>query len=54
MVYTGTLTAEQVDAIVADRDEWMTAALSTERCDRPAAELAVGEAYKAAGSTRPS
>ena len=53
MVYTGTLTAEQVDAIVAVRDEWMTAALSTERCDRPAAELAVGEAYKAAGFDPP-
>ena len=49
MTYAGTMSAEQRAATDKLRDGWMTTALSTERCDRPAAEAAVHEAYRAAG-----
>ena len=54
MTYQGTLTAEDLAAITALRDQWTQAALSTERCDRPAAEEAVTAAYQAAGIDKPT
>ena len=51
--YKGTLTPEHLAEISRVRDEWMTIALSTERCDRPAAEATVAAAYRAAGFDAP-
>jgi hypothetical protein len=54
VTYTGTVTDDQMAAVHADRDQWMRTALSTDRCDRPAAEAAVRAAYRAAGLADPS
>ena len=54
MTFTGTLTDADLALIAEVRDEWMAAALSTERCDRPAAEAAVRAAYRSAGLTEPA
>jgi hypothetical protein len=51
--YTGTLLPEHLAAVDRVRDESTAAALSTERCDRPAAEAAVREAYRTAGLAPP-
>ncbi len=48
MPYAGTLTPDQLERVAEVRDQWMTTALSTERCDRPRAEAAVRAAYTAA------
>ena len=47
------LTADQLAEVHRVRDEWMQIGLSTERCDRPAAEAAVRSAYRAAGLDEP-
>lgn len=51
--YTGTLTPDQIAPISDVQDEWMRVGLSTQRCDRPAAEAAVRAAYRAAGLAEP-
>jgi hypothetical protein len=53
VTYTGGLTERQRADTDALRDEWVRVALSTERCDRPAAEDAVRRAYRAAGLPAP-
>lgn len=53
MTYTGTLTQEQIDAAVADRDEFMRIALLTDRCNRQAAEDAIRAVYVTASHTPP-
>jgi hypothetical protein len=50
---TGGLTDQQRADTAALRDHWVRVALSTQRCDRPAAEEAVRRAYRAAGLTPP-
>jgi hypothetical protein len=47
------LTVGQYADTVALRDDWLRVALSTERCDRPAAEAAVRQAHRAAGLDAP-
>jgi len=47
--YIDELTEEQKALIPVVRDKWIKIGLSTERANRPAAEAAVKEAYKAAG-----
>lgn len=47
------LTDEQVAEVRRVRDEWIAVGLSTQRCDRPAAEVAVRAAYRAAGLAEP-
>ncbi|MEV1065414.1 hypothetical protein [Streptomyces sp. NPDC050263] len=39
--------------ITAESDSWLRAGLSTERCDRPAAEAAVAEVYRVHGMPAP-
>jgi hypothetical protein len=53
VTYTGTLTDRQRVDTAALRDRWIRSALSTERCDRPAAEDAVRRAYRTAGLVPP-
>jgi hypothetical protein len=53
VTYTGALTDQQRADTAALRDGWIRVALSTERCDRPAAEDAVRRAYRTAGLTPP-
>jgi uncharacterized protein DUF6745 len=53
MGYSGRLTVGQYAGTIALRDEWVRAALSTEPCDRPAAEAAVRRAHRAAGLAPP-
>jgi hypothetical protein len=50
----GELTDRQVADAVAVGEEWGRIAVSTEPCDRPAAERAVREAYRAAGLPVPA
>ncbi|GEL17668.1 DUF6745 domain-containing protein [Pseudonocardia asaccharolytica] len=52
-MFDGALTADQLTHIRGVRDDWMRVGLSTERCDRPAAEAAVRAAYTAAGLEAP-
>ena len=47
------LTDSQIADVQRVRDEWMQIGLSTERCNRPAAEAAVRAAYRAAGIEDP-
>src|SRR4051812_16893154 len=49
----GALTDRQVADAVAVGEEWARLAVSTEPCDRPAAERAVRAAYRAAGLATP-
>ena len=51
--FTGRLTEAQITEVAQIGDEWMRIALSTDRCDRAAAETAVYAAYAAAGLSRP-
>ena len=52
--YTGgPLHPDHIAACQAEIDLWTGNALSTERCDRPAAEAAVADAYRAAGLDTP-
>ena len=53
MTYDELLTDQQIADPAAVRDEWMRVAMSTERCDRPAAEAAVAALYAAAGFPEP-
>jgi hypothetical protein len=50
---TDVLTDEQAAATAAAAEDWARVAVSTEPCDRPAAERAVREAYRAAGLAVP-
>ena len=54
MAYTGNLSPADLERVAADRAMWMAVGLSTERCDRPAAEEAVAAAYATAGLPRPA
>ncbi|WP_030602659.1 hypothetical protein [Streptomyces fulvoviolaceus] len=48
------LVTEAVRAqVAAESERWLRAGLSTERCDRPAAEAAVAEVYRAHGMPAP-
>jgi hypothetical protein len=47
------LTADQIAEVRRIGDEWFDIGLSTERCDRPAAEAAVRAAYRAAKIEEP-
>jgi hypothetical protein len=49
----GALTDRQIADAVAVGEEWARLAVSTEPCDRPAAERAVRAAYRAAGLATP-
>ncbi|MEU1518365.1 DUF6745 domain-containing protein [Streptomyces sp. NPDC005811] len=53
MAYPGTLTDADAALITRTSEEWMTAARSTGRCDRPAAEDAVAASYAEAGLVPP-
>ncbi|MFC5996911.1 DUF6745 domain-containing protein [Pseudonocardia hispaniensis] len=54
MMHDGALTADQLTHIQGVRDDWMRVGVSTERCDRPAAEAAVRAVYTAAGLVAPT
>ena len=51
--FEGVLLPEHVAVCEAQTDRWMTAGLSTERCDRPAVEAAVRRVYESAGLSVP-
>jgi hypothetical protein len=51
--YTGTLLPEHLALIENVREHRLRVGLSTERCDRPAAEAAVRRVYSTAGLTQP-